>query len=201
MADGEEVDDEAERDQHQQREDRDLERAVAPMLEPQHGERHDCGHEPGQKQRQPEDEMQTDRRAGELGKVGRHRDRLRLQPEHQVRAAREQLATELGQAPAGHEAELGGLVLDQHRHQARHHHDPDQQVAVFGAGLKVGREVARVDVRDGGHESRTRQCDRGAQPAAGKDRLERAGSAAPRGPGRRFGNRDRGAHRRQCYFG
>jgi hypothetical protein len=72
----------------------------------------------------------------------------------QVCAAREDLVADLRKAHARHETELGGLVLDEHRHQARHRDDPQEQVAVLGPSLEVGGEVPGVDVRNGGDERR-----------------------------------------------
>ena len=61
---------------------------------------------------------------------------------------------DLRQVPAGRDAELGRQRLDQHREQVRGDDHPDQAVAEARAAGDIGREVARVDVRDTGDERR-----------------------------------------------
>ena len=87
----------------------------------------------------------------------------------------------LGQVLAGGDAELGAHRLDEHRHQVRGDHDPEQQVAVPRAGRHVGREVAGVDVGDGGDEGRAEERPDAAQPPpAPGQRLLRGREHAPR---------------------
>ncbi len=75
------------------------------------------------------------------------------------------VAAQLRQVPVGDDPELGGEVLDQHRHQVRGEHDPEQQVAELRAALDVGGEVAGVDVGDRGDERRAEHRQRRPQPA------------------------------------
>ena len=84
-ADGEEHVEEAQSDQGQERDDRQLETAVAALLESQNEEGDHRGDEPGREQRYAEDEVQPDSGAHELREVSRHRDDLGLQPQHQIR--------------------------------------------------------------------------------------------------------------------
>ena len=66
---------------------------------------------PAWKSGDAEEQVQAERRPDELREVGRHRDDLRLQPEDPVPRGRERVPAELGQAPAGRDARLGGEVL------------------------------------------------------------------------------------------
>ena len=86
-----------------------------------------------------------------------------------VTAPGEVVAAQLGQVPAGGQAQLGRQGLDQHRQQVGHHDDPDQQVAEPGAGGEVGGEVAGVDVRDRGDEGGAEQDQPRPQAAARPD--------------------------------
>ncbi len=155
--------------------DRRLEAAVAARLEAEDRERDHGGDQPGDEQRHAEQQVERDRGADELGQVGGHGDQLGLNPETDRRAPGEVLAAQLGQVPPGGDPDLGRQVLDQHRHQVRRDHDPQQQVAVLGAAGDVGREVARVDVGDRGDESRAEQRQAVAQAPAGAQLLEGAG--------------------------
>ena len=66
-------------------------------------------------------------------------------------------ATDSGSERPGHQAELGRQVLHQSGHDVGDEDDPDQQEAELGAGADVGRDVAGVDVGDGGDERRSEQ--------------------------------------------
>ena len=79
---------------------------------------------------------------------------------------RERVAAGLGEVQPAGDAELGGERLDEHRHEAGGDDDPDQEVAELRAGGDVRREVAGVDVGDGGDEARAEEGPEGAKPAA-----------------------------------
>jgi hypothetical protein len=64
------------------------------------------------------------------------------------------LAAVLRQGEAGDDAQLGGEVLDQHRHRVRPQQHPEQAVAELRAAEDVGGEVAGIDVGDGRDEGR-----------------------------------------------
>ena len=78
---------------------------------------------------------------------------------------REPFGAELGEVVARRDAELRAHRLDQHRHQVRDEDDPEQQVAVLRARGDVGREVARIDVRDRRDEGRAQERPQPAQAA------------------------------------
>ena len=153
-------------DEPEQRCDRQLEPAHPVSLDLENRECDHTGDQARGEKRNSEQQVQAERCAQELGDVGRHRHHLGLDPEADAHPPREALAAQLGQVPIGHDPELGRQILDQHRHQVGQHHDPQQRVAEFGAALDVRREVARIDVRDRGHERRTEHRERGAEPSS-----------------------------------
>ena len=71
---------EAEEDDPEQRRDRELERAVAAAAQLEEAEGDEAGHHAGDEERDVEEQVEPERRAEELGDVGRHRDELRLHP-------------------------------------------------------------------------------------------------------------------------
>ena len=134
--------------------DQDLEAAVAPLLDRQH---HDRGRLRSRSRRR----SRTSRTGGagrsprRGTRPGRSRSpRARPGPTGTTRTrAGIAVAADLGQAPAGDQAELARQVLDEDRHQVGGDDHPDEGVAEARAGRDVGREVARVDVRDRGDEA------------------------------------------------
>ena len=148
--------------------DRRLQPAEPPHLHAEDRERGDAGQYPRHPQREAEHELQAERGADELGQVGRHRDRLGLQPQEHHDPEREPVPAHLGQAAAGGDAELGAERLDQHRHQVGDRHHPEQGVAVLGAARHVGGEVARVHVGDRGDEGRAEERQHREDAAAAR---------------------------------
>jgi hypothetical protein len=161
----EELDDVARPDREHDHPDRRLERPEAEPLQPEDEECRDGGENRGRKEPDPEQKVHAERGPEELGEVGRDRDRLRLQPEPDRDAPREAVAADLGEVPAGGDPELGRERLDEHRHQVRHDDHPDERVPVPRAAGDVGREVARVDVRDRSDEGGAEERE---QPEAGR---------------------------------
>ena len=136
-------------------------------------ERDHAGDQPGDEQRHAEQEVEADRRAEELGDVGRHRHQLGLDPQAPSAHRGKRVTALLGQRAAGDDAQLRREVLDEHRDEVRREHDPHQLVAELGAALEVGGEVPRVDVRDRGDERRPEHPERRPHPPAGHHLLER----------------------------
>ncbi len=99
-------------DHPQQRRDRELEAAVAARLQREDRERDQAGHQPGCEQGHAEQQVQPERRADELGHVGRHRHHLGLYPHAPGQRARVVRAEQLGQVVVGDDPELRGQVLD-----------------------------------------------------------------------------------------
>ena len=154
-------------------------RAVAARLQLEDREGHDRGHQARDERRHAEEQVERDRRADELGQVGRDRDRLGLQPQPERDGLLEVLAAQLRQVLAGGDAGLGRQVLHEHRHQVRGDDHPQQHVAVLGAARDVGGEVARVDVGDRGDEGGAEERDAAADAPA-RAGLAAAASAAAR---------------------
>ena len=173
-ADPQRLVEEAGEDDPEQRADRELEAAESPVLQLEDRERDHAGDQSGGEQRHAEQQVQPDRGAEELGDVGRHRHDLGLDPHAPGERAREPLAHDLRVVTVGDDPELGREVLDQHRHQVREQHDPQQEVAVLRAALEVGGEVPRVDVGDRGDERGPEHRQRRAHSPTREQTLERA---------------------------
>jgi hypothetical protein len=164
-ADPERVVEEAERDDAEQEHHCPLEAPTAARLETEDGEGGDRGDCAGREQRDSEQQVERDRRPDELGQVGGHSDQLGLQPQAPRHPSGKSIAADLGEAPAGGDAELRAQMLHEHRHQVCREDHPKQQVTVLGAALDVGGEVAGIDVGDTGHERRAEQRGDPAHPA------------------------------------
>ncbi len=151
--------------EHEPRDER-LELANATLLHREDGEGDDGRDEGGGQQRHTEEQVDRDRRPQELGEVAGHRGELALEPEADARTPAELSAAHLGQVQARGDAEFGAKGLDQHRHEVGGDDHPEERVAELGAAADVGREVARVDVGDGGHEGRAEERQQALDPAA-----------------------------------
>ena len=160
---------EADRDDHEQPDDHELEGARSALgLQEQQRDRDSSGDHSTPQQGQVEEQVERDRPADHLGDVGRHGDELGLQPERApAPAASDAIAQGLGEAAPGDDPELGREVLDEPGHHIAEHDDPDQQVAVHGARGHVARDVARVEVGDPGDQG-------------GADQPREAGERQPR---------------------
>ena len=121
----------------------------------------------GRKERDAEQQVEPERRADELGEVGRHRDHLGLQPEPDRRGlAGSARGSTSGRFLPVAIPSFAAQRLHEHRHQVRGEHDPEQQVAELRAGGDVGREVARIDVGDRGDERRPEERPEAADAVA-----------------------------------
>ena len=130
---------------------------AVPVLRRQEDHRDRADDEPAERERHPEQQVQGDRPADDLGQVGRGGHDLGLHPVRQARAPTQPGTEHARQRLPGDDAELGGLVLHEHRHRVGGDQHPQQQVAVPGTGGEVGGHVAGVDVGDGGDERRPEQ--------------------------------------------
>ncbi len=84
------------------------------------------------------------------------------------------IAAQFREVLAGDDAELGGKALEQHGDHVGEKHDPEQPVAVFGAGLDVGGEVAGVHIGDRGDDRRAGKGQRRADAAPAGQGFTRA---------------------------
>ena len=157
--------------------DHRLERAEAVPLEPEDQERDHAGDHRGWEERNAEQQLDPDRRAEELGQVGRHRDQLRLYPEADRGAAREALPADLRQVPSGCDPELRRQRLDQHRHQVRRDDHPEERESELGSAGDVRGEVARIHVGHAGDEGRAQEGEDAPARAALEHALARPGQA------------------------
>jgi len=158
-----ELDDVADADHADDRRDHRLEQAHAAAVQLQDGDRGDAGEDGRREEVDAEQEVQAERRAEELGQVGRHRDCFCDQPQREGNRPRIAVAADLGEVAARGDAQLRRQGLDEHREQVRGDDHPHQAVAELRAGGDVGREVARVDVRNAGDE---RRPEEGENPKA-----------------------------------
>src|SRR5207244_4105207 len=79
-----------------------------------------------------------------------------------------------GEIAPRRDARLRGEVLDQHRHEVRGKHNPQQEIAELRSAGDVRREVAGVDVGHARDEGRAHDCQGGPHTPARADPLERA---------------------------
>jgi hypothetical protein len=189
--------DEADPDHAQGGEDHRPEQSVPAHAAGQHDAgRHHHDHRTG-RQRQPDQQVQRDRPADDLGQVGHHHHDLGLQPHGQPDRGRHRTAAVLGQVAPGDQAELARQVLHQDSHGTGRDHHPQQRRAEAGARRQVGGHVARIHVGDGGQERRPQRGDRKPppdRPGPGPAQvLRRPGRGQLRG--RRVTAAERRAHR------
>ncbi len=193
--DGKQIVSEAEEDQAEQGGDGQLETPVAALLQHQDAERHHGGDQPGGQQWQPEQQVQPDRRADELGQIGGHRDQFRLGPQARTvaRPRRGAPGTAAGRSRLGRHADLRrpGTARSMAIGSASTT-DPRPAHAARSSRARgeVGREVARIHVGHRGHERRAEQRGHTAQPqpaGARQGQRERPvpGGGAPEVPGAR----------------
>ena len=77
----------------------------------------------------------------------------------------EAVAADLSQIQPGRDAELRAHALNEHRHQVRDHHDPDELVAILRAARDVRGKVSWIDIRDRRDKSGTQKWCEGLQSA------------------------------------
>ena len=118
-------------------------------------------------QRQIEQQVQRDRAADDLGEIGCHGDQFGLQPVGDPGRGAGVVGDGFGQRASGDQAELGRQVLHEAGHGVGHDDDPHQQEAELRAGADVGRDIAGIDVGDGGDERRPEQEPARPQPRLG----------------------------------
>ena len=173
----EDLEGEGERRRRRPARDHGLEPAEPLLLQAEDRERAGAGEQAGREQRDPEEQVEAQGGADDLGDVAGGGDDLRLDPEADRGPPGERVPAGLGQVPAGRDPELRRLGLDDHRDQVGAEHDPEQQVAELGPARDVGGEVARVDVGDGGDEGRAQERP---DPRQARGRGRRASARAAR---------------------
>lgn len=152
-----ELGDVAHRDSAEHAADDEFERLKAAALEGEQQPAERRGAQGSFQEGHPEQELEPQGGADELGQVGRDRQDFGLEPVQVGTPGRQVIADQRRQAGARGEAELRREQLNQHGHQVRPEDDPEQRIAVFGARLDVGGVVPGIDVADRGDEGRAEQ--------------------------------------------
>jgi hypothetical protein len=156
----------AERNDGDHRADDELDRPEAETLEHEQAVGDNRGHYHAGEEREVEQQGKPDGAAQELRQIGRHGGDLADHPHRPDHRLRKMIAAQFREIAAGHDAELGRERLEQHRDQVGEQDDPKQAVAVFRAGLDVGREISRIHVGDRGDDRRAGEGQIGAQSSA-----------------------------------
>ena len=173
---------EAHRDDAEQRDDERFDPAEAEILQPQNEEHVERGDQHADLERNAEQQIEPDRGADHLGKVGGADRDLRQHPERPRHRARKRVAARLRQVAAGADAEPRAQRLQQDRHQVREQRDGEQRVAELGAAGERGRPVAGIHVADrhqvaGPEERHQLAPERSGRP--GGDGAEHLGERRP----------------------
>ena len=124
-------------------------------------QRHHADDDTPEEERQVEEDLQCDRAADDFGEVGGDGDDLGLPPVRESASLAEAITEQTRQRLPGDESELRGQVLDENGDEVRGHEHPDEEVPVLRTGGEIGRDVARIDIRDGRDEGRAEEHCRG----------------------------------------
>ena len=110
-----------------------------------------------QRQRQAEEELKPDRRADDLGKVGRKNPRFGQQPQADGDRERRMGAAGLRKIEPRADAEPRRERLQHDRHQAGENRDEEQGRAEFGAAGQRRRPIAGVHIAGGDEIARAQK--------------------------------------------
>ena len=180
----EDLDQIAKPDNADQAADDQFDRPEAAALEQEDAIGDDRGDAHAVDQRHLEQQRQADRAAEKFGEIGGHGGDLAHHPHGHDHRFGKMVAAHFREVAPGDNAELGGERLEQHGDQVGDQHDPQQAVTVFGAGLDVGGEIARVHVGDGSDDRGAGESEIGrrAAPLAAQNGLRRHNGAVGQGP-------------------
>jgi hypothetical protein len=161
---------------HQRRDDRLEQPESVPLQEEQ---QHDveAGDDDAPDERDPEEELQRDRRADHLREVARGDRELAQDPEHERHRPRVVVTARLREVAPGDDPEPHRQVLQEHRHQVGRQDHEEERIAVLRAGGEVGGPVARVHVPHRNHQADPGECP---QPAGEGCRARRDGDRCVR---------------------
>ncbi len=112
---------------------------------------------PGQ-DRQPEQDLEAESAAQDLGHVGGDAGDHDAPAEHRGDRAGEAVVDVVGEAVAGHDAQSGGHALEQDEHECPQRDDPQQGVAELAAAGDVGGPVTGIDEAHGDDEPGTQEA-------------------------------------------
>ena len=159
------LDQEADRDHPDQRDDERLDPAEALGLQPQDQEHVERGDDDADLERNAEDQIEPDSGADHLGKVGRHDRQLRQGPERPRYPARKRIAAGLRQILARPDGKARTQRLEDNRHDIAEQCHRQQGIAELAAARERGRPIAGIHVADGNQIARPEE---GCRPAPGR---------------------------------
>jgi len=143
------LDAEADRNDAEQRHDEGLDPAEAEVLHPQDQEHVEGRDQDAELERNAEQEVEPDRRADDLGKIGRADRDLRHHPQRPRYRAWKSVAAGLRQVAAGRDPQPRAQRLQEDRHQVGEQRNGQQRVPELRSTRERGRPIARVHVADG----------------------------------------------------
>jgi hypothetical protein len=144
---------EAGADGNDQRDDESFDIAEAFVLEIENSKDIQAGNHATPDERNAEEELEPDGRTDNFGEIARSDRDFAKNPKEPNNGRGVVIAASLGEIAARDDAKLDAEMLEQNRHQIRHHDDEEEGVAELGAAGKVGGPVAGVHITDGDEES------------------------------------------------
>ncbi|KAH0437181.1 hypothetical protein KCU90_g3941, partial [Aureobasidium melanogenum] len=146
--------------------DRQFKRTKAGALKQQQPVGHYRRDHHAAKQRHVKQQRQSDCTTEKFSQIGCHRGNFADAPHAQHDRFRKPFAAQLRKVSPGDDAELRRERLKLHRHKVGQQHDPEQRVAVSGAGLNIRRKVARIHIGNRDHHGRPGERQKHQRTAA-----------------------------------
>ncbi len=137
--------------------DHGLYRTKTVSLEPENQESDDCGKQSSPHQRNMKEQKQPDGGPDKLGQIGGDRDHFHNDPHDPYDRTGKILPAQFREVPSRGDAELCRQNLDEHGNKIAYYYHPEKGVSELGAALNIGREVTRIDIGNGGDESRAQK--------------------------------------------
>ena len=144
-------------DDAQEGHDEGFDPAEAEVLHPQDQEHIESRDQHPDLERNPEQQVEPDRRSDHLGEVGRADCDLRHHPERHGHRARKGVAARLRKIAPGADPEPRTQRLQQDRHHVGQQCDRQERIAKLGTAGERGRPIARVHVADGHQIARSQK--------------------------------------------
>ena len=160
------LDEEAQENHAQQRDDEGLDPAEAEALQPQDQEHVECRDQHADFQRNAEQQIEADGSAHNLGDVRGDDGDFGEEPEDPCDGARKGVAAGLRQVPARSDRQPGAQRLQDDGHDVGHQRHGEQRIAELGAAGDRGRPVAGVHVAHRHEEAGPHEGQRPAEHRA-----------------------------------
>ena len=160
------LDEEAQEDHAQQRDDEGLDPAESEALQPQDQEHVQRGDQHAELQRDAEQQVEADGSSHHLGDVGGDDGDFGEEPEDPGHRAREGIAAGLRQVPARSDRQPRAKGLQDDGHDVGHQRHGEQRIAELGAAGDGGGPVAGVHVAHRHQEARAHEGQRPAEHRA-----------------------------------